>query len=213
MHFFLNPKCPITFYFSYYWNALKVFLPPSTNFYDLLYYFYQFLSPFTNFCYLQPNYYYELFTTFWLVPITSFYWMPCYRHSFSPYHFLTCLPLLLFITPNHKFNMNDSFRIIVKVNIIKIYINKTHIIFKKCNRICINKGCIITKKYSIIKIFKHLIWLQQINQEQILIMIDKHQQLLFLRLIFVKTIFEQRRLFRNSFFTYFLRFIAISDKI
>ena len=68
---------------------------------------------------------------FWHALIPPFCWMPCYKNWF-----FTCLALLMSIKPSHISNMNCSFRIIfvkiiiIKANVIRIYINKTHIATK-----------------------------------------------------------------------------------
>ena len=74
-----------------------------------------------------------------------------YLSLFSSFFCLSLFALYIFITPSHRPNINNSFRIIfiktiiIKVNIIKICSMKTHLITKKCDiiRICINKDYII----------------------------------------------------------------------
>ena len=61
-----------------------------------------------------------LFSILWHAPILTFCWIPCYGYDVLAYFIFTCLELLLSITPSHKSNMNNSFRIIfIKVITIK----------------------------------------------------------------------------------------------
>ena len=70
-----------------------------------------------------------------------------------------CFALFKFVAPSHKFNMNNSFRVIfiriniINVDIIKIYIEKNYFITRKCDitRIFIKKYYIIISEYNIIE--------------------------------------------------------------
>ena len=62
--------------------------------------------------------------------------MPYYRHSLFSFLCFTCFRLLMYATPIHKYDQNNSLRIIIfeiiiiKVNTNKIYTKKTHVINK-----------------------------------------------------------------------------------
>ena len=76
----------------------------------------------------------------------------------------------------------NSFRIIfIKINIVKaditkIYAKNIYVITEESNKIwvCKIKVSIIIKEYDFVKFFKHF---TRSNQEQILMLTDKHQQL------------------------------------
>ena len=136
---------------------------PSTSFYQLLPLLRNFYATFTNFFPFLPPFN-QLYTAFHQSAIVQFlfYLLTCTNATTSLDAILQTLifSLSFSLTPSHKSNMNNSFRIaIVKiVIIIKIYIKKTPIFSKKCNSISIcNNKYIVINKYSIINIFKRLI--------------------------------------------------------
>ena len=94
------------------------------------------------------------FFIIWYAPIP-----PCDARNINYlFNFFKCLMLFIVITPNHKFNINCCFKIIViRVSIIKVYSIKNHTITKKCNNITVYiiKVYIIIREYNIIKYLNH----------------------------------------------------------
>ena len=102
---------------------------------------------------------------------------------FFAYLFLTCLALFTFIMSSHKSNINNSFRIIfikvtiTKVNTIKAYSIKTHIITKNYGiiRIFINKDYIILDNTTSSS-FSSILFVTNQSRTN-LMLVEKHQQL------------------------------------
>ena len=100
----------------------------------------------------------QFFLIFSQAPISPSCWMPCYRHKL--FMFFQYFVLFKYIIPSQKFDINNNFRIIfikiiiIKVNVIKIYMKNTHLISKKCNftKIFIRKEYIIVKNKSTMKL-------------------------------------------------------------
>ena len=167
--------------FTKFCNLLLLF----NDFFTTIINVYHFLPPSTSFYYV-PSTFANFYTTFHQSKTVLFLFLSsdmhqshhlvgCHAIGIKPLlisflYVLRCIYIHLYlyrcvisITPAHKMNMNNSFRIIIvkviiiKLDLIKVYCIKAYINAKKCDNIkgYIDKDYIIIRGYRTIKFFKH----------------------------------------------------------
>ena len=114
--------------------------------------------------FLSKNWLYFFFLIFWYARIPPCFRIPhCWHYFFT---FLKCFAFFKFNMSSQKSDKNNSIRvifmkIIIKINIIKIYINNTHLITRKFDITRI----FIKEEYIFICVEITQKFLQQTNRE------------------------------------------------